>query len=280
MSCSLLGRCLALAKNRVVPLRQMAAAPRANPLESSVLRPVNLLNRSYVSVAACLNSKDLRHGDEVHKKSVEKQLSAKIQQKMEKLKADDDELEQTSARPASASQDQGAEEAPKEVPLTQAEKEEAEIEKTRQIFINAKAALYNDAFQPTKETLSLLKVNGVPYEKLNIVSIFASKNNTILTLSDWNGIPLYSTSAGSCGFKNSKKSTSVAGQAAGIAMSDHIKRRGIKDIRAVVKGFGNGRLAALKAMHTASVNVVSITDRTPIPIPYSSYARPPGRRRV
>ena len=97
------------------------------------------LNRSYVSATSCLTSKDLRHGGDIHKKSVEKQLSAKIQQKMEKLKADDDELEQPSA--SAQSQTSEEEEAPKEIPLSQAEKEEAEIEKTRQILINAKASL-------------------------------------------------------------------------------------------------------------------------------------------
>ena len=159
---SLLARCVALAKNRV-PLRQMTA-PLANYLDSAmrrklvwsstsdrvVVEPGDFLNfsasstnflslnRSYVSVTSCLTSKDLRHGGDVHKKSVEKQLSAKIQQKMEKLKADDDELEQPSA---SAQSQTSEEEAPKEVPLSQAEKEEAEIEKTRQILINAKASL-------------------------------------------------------------------------------------------------------------------------------------------
>jgi ribosomal protein S11 len=63
-------------------------------------------------------------------------------------------------------------------------------------------------------------IDGVPYNKLNIVYISSSKNNTILSLTDHNGLTLYSISAGACGFKNCKKSTAVAGQAAGLALSD------------------------------------------------------------
>jgi len=63
-------------------------------------------------------------------------------------------------------------------------------------------------------------IDGVPYNKTNIVYIKSSKNNTILSLTDHNGLTLYSISAGACGFKNCKKSTAVAGQAAGLAMSD------------------------------------------------------------
>lgn len=63
-------------------------------------------------------------------------------------------------------------------------------------------------------------IDGVPYNKTNIIYINSTKNNTILSLTDHNGITLYSISAGACGFKNCKKSTAVAGQAAGLAMSD------------------------------------------------------------
>ena len=63
-------------------------------------------------------------------------------------------------------------------------------------------------------------IDGVPYNKLNIVYISSTKNNTLLSLTDHNGVTLYSITAGACGFKNSKKSTAVAGQAAGLAMSD------------------------------------------------------------
>ena len=75
-------------------------------------------------------------------------------------------------------------------------------------------------WQPNKETHSLLMIDGVPYNKTNIIYINSTKNNTILSLTDHNGITLYSISAGACGFKNCKKSTAVAGQAAGLAMSD------------------------------------------------------------
>lgn len=63
-------------------------------------------------------------------------------------------------------------------------------------------------------------IDGVPYNKLNIIYISSTKNNTLLSLTDHNGVTLYSITAGACGFKNSRKSTAVAGQAAGLAMSD------------------------------------------------------------
>ena len=108
-------------------------------------------------------------------------------------------------------------------------------------------------------------IEGVPYDKLHVISIKSSKNNTILTLSDSSGLILHMTSSvrfsfllkqlvlflnmnekkGICGFKNSKKSTAVAGQAAGLAMSEYMKRRNIKNVRVSVKGFGNGRLVSL-----------------------------------
>jgi small subunit ribosomal protein S11 len=63
-------------------------------------------------------------------------------------------------------------------------------------------------------------IDGVPYNKLHIVYINATKNNTLISFTDHAGLCLYSLTAGSCGFKNSKKSTAIAGQAAGLAISD------------------------------------------------------------
>ncbi len=78
----------------------------------------------------------------------------------------------------------------------------------------------NFGWQPTVETHSLLIVDGVPYNKLDTVYVRSTKNNTIVNLVDMNGQTLYSVSAGSVGFKNCKKSTAIAGQAVGLAMSD------------------------------------------------------------
>ena len=63
-------------------------------------------------------------------------------------------------------------------------------------------------------------IDGVPYNRLHTVYINATKNNTLIALTDHTGLCLYSLTAGSCGFKNSKKSTAIAGQAAGLAISD------------------------------------------------------------
>jgi len=75
-------------------------------------------------------------------------------------------------------------------------------------------------WQPTLETHSMLSVDGVPYSKIDAVYIRSTKNNTIMNLVDVTGTTLYSITAGACGFKNCKKSTAIAGQAVGLAMSD------------------------------------------------------------
>ncbi|RMZ95971.1 30S ribosomal chloroplastic [Brachionus plicatilis] len=138
----------------------------------------------------------------------------------------------------------------------------------------------NLGWQPTSSTHSALMIDGVPYNKIHVVSIKASKNNTIFSLSDFNGTIIFTTSAGSVGFKNSKKSTAVAGQSAGLALTENAKRRGIKNVRVVVKGLGNGRLASIKALQMGKLNIVSITDNTPIPLPFARTPRPPAKRKV
>lgn len=172
-----------------------------------------------------------------------------------------------------------------ETKSTKSEKKSFESEKQKELETHPfgiAQANHNKYFgwQPNKETHSLLMIDGVPYNKTNIVYIKSSKNNTILSLTDHNGLTLYSISAGACGFKNCKKSTAVAGQAAGLAMSDNIKRRGIKNLRVMVKGFGNGRLPAIKALQMSKLQIVSITDQTPIPLLFSKPPRPPVKRRI
>lgn len=82
--------------------------------------------------------------------------------------------------------------------------------------------LQNRGWQPTLETHSMLTVDGVPFNKIDSVYVSSSKNNTIMNLVDATGTTLYSISAGAVGFKNCKKSTAIAGQAVGLAMSDVI----------------------------------------------------------
>ncbi len=107
--------------------------------------------------------------------------------------------------------------------------------------------------------------------------IQASYNNTIVTLADPNGDVLSWSSSGKVGFKGPKKATPYA---AGMVVKDAVDKIaacGLKDIHVFVKGIGGGREGAIRALHLNGLNVLSISDVTPIP---HNGCRPPGRRRV
>ena len=107
--------------------------------------------------------------------------------------------------------------------------------------------------------------------------ISSSYNNTILTLTDMAGNVLHWASAGSIGFKGTKKGTPFAASKAAEAMSLAIRKLGIERINIFVKGVSSGRESATRSLVARGVNVVSITDITPIP---HNGCRPPKVRRV
>ena len=108
--------------------------------------------------------------------------------------------------------------------------------------------------------------------------IRSSFNNTIVTITDTAGNALSWASAGGLGFRGSKKSTPFAAQtAAETAAKAAIENCGLKTVEVFVKGPGQGREAAIRALQSAGLEVVSIKDVTPIP---HNGCRPPKRRRV
>ena len=108
--------------------------------------------------------------------------------------------------------------------------------------------------------------------------IRSSFNNTIVTLTDTQGNALSWASAGGLGFRGSKKSTPFAAQtAAETAAKAAIDNCGLKTVEVYVKGPGQGREAAIRALQSAGLEVVMIKDVTPIP---HNGCRPPKRRRV
>lgn len=107
--------------------------------------------------------------------------------------------------------------------------------------------------------------------------IQASFNNTLVTLTDDFGNALAWSSAGSLGFKGSRKSTPFAAQMAAETAASAAMEHGLKTIKVFVKGPGTGREAAIRALQGAGLNIVSIEDVTPIP---HNGCRPPKRRRV
>ncbi|MBR6593708.1 MAG: 30S ribosomal protein S11 [Clostridia bacterium] len=107
--------------------------------------------------------------------------------------------------------------------------------------------------------------------------IHCSFNNTIVTISDTNGNAISWASAGELGYRGSRKSTPFAAQMASETAAKAAMEHGLKTVEVYVKGPGQGREAAIRALQVAGLDVVSIKDVTPIP---HNGCRPPKRRRV
>lgn len=110
-----------------------------------------------------------------------------------------------------------------------------------------------------------------------IAHIQATFNNTRISITDLKGDVLCFETAGSCGFKNTRKSTPFAAQRTAERIADKAKRMGITELEVKVKGPGSGREAAVTALEAAGLNIQSIEDVTPLP---HNGCRPPKRRRV
>ncbi|MBE6709481.1 MAG: 30S ribosomal protein S11 [Ruminococcaceae bacterium] len=102
-------------------------------------------------------------------------------------------------------------------------------------------------------------------------------NNTIITITDVNGNTVAWASSGAMGFKGSRKNTPYAAQTAAEAAAKGAMENGMKTVEVFVKGPGNGREAAIRALQTTGLNITLIKDVTPIP---HNGCRPPKRRRV
>jgi len=109
------------------------------------------------------------------------------------------------------------------------------------------------------------------------VHIKSSFNNTLITFTDLEGNVLAWASSGKLGFKGSKKSTPFAAQQCVEDAAKVAKEHGIKSVEVYVKGPGNGREAAIRALATAEINVTLIKDVSPIA---HNGCRPPKIRRV
>jgi small subunit ribosomal protein S11 len=117
--------------------------------------------------------------------------------------------------------------------------------------------------------------------KKNIVSgiahINSTFNNTIITITDNTGNTISWSSSGNKGFKGSRKSTPFAAQLAAEEAGKKAMEHGMKNIEVVVKGPGNGRESAIRALNSTGLNISIIKDITPIP---HNGCRPSKRRRV
>lgn len=110
-----------------------------------------------------------------------------------------------------------------------------------------------------------------------VAHIQASFNNTIVTITDMGGSTVVWASAGSQGFKGSRKSTPFAATRAGETAARKALEFGMRQLDVYVKGPGSGRESAIRALQAAGLRINMIRDVTPIP---HNGCRPPKRRRV
>ena len=110
-----------------------------------------------------------------------------------------------------------------------------------------------------------------------VAHISATFNNTIVSITDVSGNVVAWSSAGTCGFKGSRKSTPFAAQVAAGDAAAKAMEHGLKNVTVLVKGPGAGRESALRALSAAGLKVQLIRDITPIP---HNGCRPAKRRRV
>nr|MBN1229949.1 30S ribosomal protein S11 [Anaerolineae bacterium] len=115
---------------------------------------------------------------------------------------------------------------------------------------------------------------NVPYGQAHIHATF---NNTIVTMTDQQGNAIAWASAGTAGFKGSRKSTPYAAQIAGQRAAEAAMDHGMREVDIFVKGPGPGRESALRSIAGAGLKVRSITDITPVP---HNGCRPRKKRRV
>lgn len=110
-----------------------------------------------------------------------------------------------------------------------------------------------------------------------IAHVSATFNNTMITITDVQGNAIAWSSAGSLGFKGSRKSTPYAAQMAAEDAGKKAAEHGVKSLEVEVRGPGSGRESALRALQAAGFTITAIRDVTPIP---HNGCRPPKRRRV
>ncbi len=110
-----------------------------------------------------------------------------------------------------------------------------------------------------------------------IAHVRSTFNNTMITITDFNGETLCWASAGTAGFKGTRKSTPFAAQRAGETAAQAARRYGLTDVEVKVKGPGSGRESAISGLQAGGIRIQSIEDVTPLP---HNGCRPRRKRRV
>jgi small subunit ribosomal protein S11 len=110
-----------------------------------------------------------------------------------------------------------------------------------------------------------------------VVHVYATFNNTIITITDRQGNTLAWATSGGSGFRGSRKSTPFAAQVAAERAGIRAKDFGMKNVEVLVRGPGPGRESAIRSLNNIGFKITNISDVTPIP---HNGCRPPKRRRV
>lgn len=121
------------------------------------------------------------------------------------------------------------------------------------------------------------EVRARPVVRQGQVHVLASYNNTIITLSDGRGNVIAWSSAGTIGFKGTKKATPFAAARVAETVAEKAKRAGVEEVSVFVKGVGSGRESAVRALANRGLNITFIKDVTPLP---HNGPRPKKVRRV
>jgi len=127
------------------------------------------------------------------------------------------------------------------------------------------------------EKPKIVKAKGAKNVHSGIAHVYATFNNTIVTITDLNGNVIGWSSAGKVGFKGSRKSTAYAAQLVAQDASRQAMGHGLKEVRVLVKGPGAGRESAVRALQAIGLDLTLIRDVTPVP---HNGCRPPKQRRV
>ncbi|WBU88350.1 30S ribosomal protein S11 [Cellulophaga omnivescoria] len=128
-----------------------------------------------------------------------------------------------------------------------------------------------------KSNTKTTKKRKVIVESVGEAHVTASFNNIIISLTNKKGDVISWSSAGKMGFRGSKKNTPYAAQVASEDCAKVAHEAGLRKVKVYVKGPGNGRESAIRAIHNSGIEVTEIIDVTPLP---HNGCRPPKRRRV
>lgn len=147
----------------------------------------------------------------------------------------------------------------------------------KRVAIKTKEELLKERAKVEAAVQKEVKIQAPKKVKEGKIFISSSYNNTICTLSDSQGNVLYWRSAGSIGFKGTKKATPFAASKVAEAITQAARKLGIDSVEILIKGIGSGRESAIRSIAARGLNIISIKDVTPVP---HNGCRPPKARRV